>query len=82
MRETLSAGEYRPELVQQRFVHQAIRDQRFAAVEFERSTVKTAGLASGLLDDEHARRRVPGIQVELPETVEASAGDIAQIERR
>src|SRR5205807_75632 len=78
----ISPGEYVAELIQQRFVHQAIRGQRLAAVELEWSPVETAGLASSFFDDEHTRRRIPGIQVELPKTVEASAGHIAQVECR
>ena len=38
--------------------------------------------AAGFFDNQHACRRVPGIEIELPEAVEASAGHTAQVERR
>ena len=38
--------------------------------------------ASGLLDDQPTRGQVPGVELPLPEPVEAAAGHVAQVERR
>src|SRR5580704_14031762 len=70
------------ELTQQRVVNQTIRAQGFAAVEFERRSIKSRDLAAGFFHDQHSRRRIPGIQIELPETVVAATGHVAQIQRR
>src|SRR5579862_4626235 len=69
------------ELQQQRFVDQTVRCQGLAAVDFKRRSVEATNLASGFFDNKHARGCVPGIEIELPKAVEASAGYIAQIER-
>ena len=45
---------------------------------------KPTGLlnASGFFDDQYARRRVPWIEIEFPESIESPASDITKIERR
>src|SRR5262249_32261608 len=35
-----------------------------------------------LLDDQATRGQIPGVEVPLPEPVEAAAGDVAEVERR
>src|SRR5579872_1358682 len=59
-----------------------VRSKRFAAVEFKHRSIELRHLAAGFLHDKHAGRRVPGIQIELPEAVVAPACYAAQIERR
>ena len=63
-------------------MQQPIRRQGFAAVDLEGPALKVRNFAAGLFDNQHARSRVPGIEVELPEPVEAAAGHAAQVERR
>jgi len=64
----------------QRIMKQSVGRERLAAVQLKRRTIETADLASGLFNDQHARSRVPGIEIEFPEAVVASAGHIAEIE--
>ena len=45
-------------------------------------SIEARYFAAGLLHDQHAGRRVPGIEIELPEAVEAPGRHVAQIERR
>src|SRR5713101_6730515 len=70
------------ELIEQRAVHLTIRSQSFLAVQLKGAAVKIRHFATRLFDDQHARSRVPGIEVELPESVEASAGHAAQVQSR
>src|SRR5258708_1555291 len=63
-------------------MHHTIRRQSLTAIPFERRTVKAADLASGFFHDQSASGRIPGIEIELPETVEAPAGDVTQVQRR
>src|SRR5258708_26468881 len=76
-----SAGKYFFEFVQQCFVYQSIRGERLAAVEFKWRTVKAAHLPARFLDDEHACRCVPGIQIEFPEAIETPRRHATQVER-
>src|SRR6267378_895292 len=69
------------ELVEQSGVHQAIGCQGFAAIDLKGATVKVGHFAARFFDDQHACRRVPGVEVELPKSVEASAGHAAEIQR-
>ena len=62
-------------------MNEAVGRQHFAAVEAKRRSVEASHAAAGFLNQKHARCRVPRIQVEFPEAVVASAGDIGQIER-
>src|ERR1700730_11206526 len=65
------------ELMEQRAMHQAICGQGFAAVQLEAAAVKIRHFAAGFFDHQHPRSRVPGIEVELPKSIEASAGHAA-----
>ena len=47
-----------------------------------RPPVEVGQLAAGLLDQERARRDVPGGEAELEEAVEDSGGDHREVERR
>ncbi len=62
-------------------MQQAIRGHRFAAVEFKWRSIETSHFAASLFHDQHARCRVPGIEIKLPEAVEAPGSYVAQIER-
>src|ERR1017187_4344521 len=68
-------------LREQSFMQQAIGGHGLAAVELEWRSVEPPALATSFLYDQHARRRVPGIKIELPESVVAPRSDVAQIER-
>src|SRR5581483_195756 len=72
----------RRELAQERLVDQAIRSQRLAAVDVEWSTIEAADHSSRLFDHQHARRGIPGIEVEFPEAIESPRGNTAQVQRR
>ena len=63
-------------------MQQAVGGQGLPAVEFKRQSIETGHFAAGLLDDQHARRGIPRIEIELPEAVVASRSHVAQIERR
>ncbi len=63
-------------------MQQAVRGQGLAAIEFKGRSIKARYLAPSLLNDQNAGRRIPGIEIELPEAVVTSRGHIAQIERR
>src|SRR5215469_12555149 len=63
-------------------VHQAVAGQNFAAVNRERPVFVVGDLASGFLDQQNPGGGVPGVEVKLPESVEAPTGDVAEVERR
>src|SRR5579862_1239419 len=63
-------------------MYQSIGRESLAAGDVEFSAGKVSDLASGLLHDEHACRRIPGIEIEFPEAVETARRDVAQIQRR
>src|SRR5262249_36132258 len=46
-----------------------------------RAAAQVAGAPSRLLDDEEPRGYVPGLELQLPEAVEAPGGDVAEVER-
>src|SRR5436309_6095987 len=60
-------------------MHKLVRCQSLAAVELEWSAVHVGNLASRFLHDQHTRRRIPRIEVELPKSIETPAGNTAQI---
>src|SRR5438105_9056818 len=60
-------------------MHELVRRQSLAAVEPERAAVHVGNLASRFLHDQHTRRRIPRIEVELPKSIETPAGNTAQI---
>ena len=62
-------------------MHQPIRGQSLATVQLEWPTLKVGHPPSSFLDNEHARGRVPGVEVELPESVETSASHAAEVKR-
>ncbi len=47
----------------------------------QRLAVDASDLGSGLAQDDHSRRGVPGLQAELPETVGTSGRDVAAVDR-
>ena len=61
-------------------VDQAVRSQHLPAVEPERSAREVRNLAARFLEQQDAGGRVPGIQVELPESLKAASGHIGQVE--
>ena len=63
-------------------VDQPVVGQDVRAAQVERRAVHIGATASGFADQQNARGDVPGIQAELPEHIQPSAGDISQIERR
>ena len=69
------------ELVDQRVMNQPIRGKRLAACNLEFTACKIADFAASLLHDQHSCRSVPGIEIELPEAVEPSRRDVAEIKR-
>src|ERR1700722_20368501 len=68
-------------LFSQNLMHQAIRCQRLATVKQEWRAIEARDRAARFFHDQHTSRRVPRIEIELPEAVKASAGHVAQIER-
>src|SRR2546429_8099248 len=60
-------------------MHKWVRCQSLAAVELERSAAHVGNLASRFLHDEHTRRRIPRIEVELPKSIETPASHTAQV---
>jgi hypothetical protein len=68
-------------LPQERVMHQSIRRQRFAAGDLERATREVRDLPARLFHNQHARRRVPRIEIEFPESVKSARRHIAQIQR-
>src|SRR5580658_2246888 len=63
-------------------MHQSVRCQSFATMQLEWPTPKVGHCPAGFLHDQYTRRSVPGVEIELPEPVEASASDAAKIQRR
>ncbi len=63
-------------------MHQPVRGQRLTAIDLKWSAIEVADSSASFLHNQDAGRRVPGIEIEFPETVEASAGHIAQVESR
>ena len=68
-------------LFDKRVVDQTVRCQGFFAVELKWRSVKTTDFASGFLDDQRPGCRIPRIEIEFPESVEATARYTAQVER-
>ena len=64
-------------LVEQFVMDQAIRGQGFAAVDFERGSVKARNFSAGLFHDKHSSSGIPWIEAELPETIEAARSHVA-----
>src|ERR1051325_3176581 len=62
-------------------VDQAVGGERLLAVDGEFAAGKIRDDAAGLGDDERAGGDVPRLELQFPEAVEASRGDIAEIER-
>src|ERR1022692_2282407 len=62
-------------------MHKSVGRQRLAAVDLKRRPVEAADLSASYFHDEHTRGRIPRIEIEFPETVEAPAGYVAQIQR-
>jgi hypothetical protein len=53
---------------QQRLVHQPVRGHRFRGCSIQKArSIKARHLAARFFHDQHARRRVPGIEIEFPE---------------
>src|SRR5258708_33509115 len=75
----ISPSENLLKLVQQCIVDQSIRGHRFAAVQLKRSTVELGDPSARFFRHQHARRRVPRIQIELPEPVQPPASHVTQI---
>src|SRR5262249_22547586 len=69
--------ERRGELV----VQPAVRREALAPGRRGGPAAQVAGAPAGLLDDEQPGRDVPGVELQLPEAVEASRGDVAEVER-
>src|SRR5580658_1913303 len=63
-------------------MHQSVRCQSFATVQLEWPTLKVGHCPSGFLHDQHTRRRIPRVEVEFPESIEASTSDAAKIQCR
>src|SRR5262245_66653146 len=59
----------------------AVARDRLAAVARRRAPREVARPPARLLDEQVARGDVPGMELELPEPVEAARGDITQVER-
>src|ERR1700693_88286 len=68
------------ELAEQGLVYGGVRGQGFLAVDLEGAAMKIGHFAARFLDNQHAGSGVPGIEVELPESVEAATGDATQIQ--
>ena len=75
----VAAGEHVGEKVLHRRVDEAVGGEDLAAVEGELAAVEVGDAAAGFLDEEIAGGGVPGIELELPVAVEASAGDVGEI---
>src|ERR1035441_5928353 len=68
-------------LIQQRFVNQRVRPQRFTAGNFERTTVKVRDFTASLFHHQHSGSRIPRIEIELPKAVIAARGNVTKIKR-
>ena len=68
--------------MQQRRMNKAVGCHRFAAIELKGSPSEIAHHSAGLFYQQHAGCGIPWIQIEFPESIEPSAGNIAEIERR
>ena len=76
------SGENLLELGQAAPMDQPIRSQGLATVQMKWPAPKIGHPSSCFLHHQHSCRRVPRIQIEFPESVKASAGHRAQIQRR
>ncbi len=61
-------------------MYEAIRSYGFAAIQLKRISLEVGYFPASLVYDEYSRRRIPGIQIEFPETFEASCRYRAQIQ--
>src|ERR1044072_8445110 len=75
-----TSGEYLCELVHQCFVDQSIRCHGLATVGRIIAALIIRNAAPGFFDDHYASGCVPGVQIELPKTIEAPASHIAKIQ--
>ena len=60
----------------------SIRGKHLLARNIKLAAREVRNHAPRFLRNQHARRGIPGVQVEFPKAVVASAGHIAQIQRR
>jgi len=63
-----------------RVVNQAVAGQAFEVAGSKRGAVKVADATPGLGNQQHAGGGIPGFELHLPETVEATGGDAGEIE--
>src|ERR1035438_2510062 len=68
-------------LMQQRFVNQRVRPQRFTAGNLKRTTVKVRDFTASLFHRQHSGSRIPRIEIELPKAVIAARGNVTKIKR-
>src|SRR5271163_3081631 len=61
-------------------VDEAVGGKRLAAVELVRIAGKVADAAAGFFDEKNAGRRIPGVEIELPESFHTAACGPGQIE--
>ena len=75
-------GEDCLKFTQKSVVNNAIGRNCFTALQLKRSALEVRHSATRLLNKQHPGCRVPGIQVELPESIEPSRGYRGQIQCR
>ncbi len=63
-------------------MNKAVRGQGLLAVNREGSSPEVGNPPPGLGDQEASGSRVPGVELELPEPVEAPAGETGQVQGR
>src|ERR1017187_8126835 len=80
-RRQIAAGEHVAEETNQFLMNEAIRGEYLPAVELEVVAGKVRHAAASLFDQQNAGCRVPGVQIELPEGLEAASRYIGQVER-
>ena len=78
----VAPGKHLAEQMADLTLQQTVGGQHFPAVQTKRLAVETAHRAARFRHQQSPRRRVPRIQVELPEAVEPSAGGVGKVERR
>src|SRR6186997_2249154 len=60
----------------------AVRCYEMGRYRIERRPVHAGDASTGFGDDEGSSRDIPGLQMLLPERIEAPGGDIAEVKRR
>src|ERR1043166_2202883 len=75
-------GSHLAENLQHFVMDEAVAGDAFLAVDGSRLTFEVRNPAAGLPDHQISRRAIPGAELQFPKPVEATRGNVAEVQRR